>query len=587
MKPRIALENGRRRDRKAVRAMWLLSLVYTLFTLLNLGTLRFPQTVWSSRQEGKLVIDLGETVYVQSAWFNGNIGTGTLRLTGDDGALYEYSQEYGEMFSWKSKALGFTTRYITITPEDGDVRLNEVAFFDAQGTLLVPQAVGGEECLLLDEQDTVPQKASYLNGMYFDEIYHARTAYEFLHGMTPYEWTHPPLGKLLISLGVAVFGMTPFGWRVVPALFGAGMLPVLFFLAKRLFRRGDYAFVATALFAVDTMHFTQTRIATVDVFVVFFILLMYLFMMGWLQTDFLRAPMKKALLPLGACGVCFGLGTAAKWTGLYAGAGLAVLFFTTLVRRGLEARRDPELRALFWRRASVTVLFCCGFFLLIPGLIYFLSYIPFYRVAAAQAGGEYGLADALQTLIQQQESMYHYHSTLTATHLCQSAWYQWPFTSKAVWFYSNADPETGMVSLISSFGSPAVWWPASVGALCLGVECAFGRMRESPARKNGSVFLVLVGILANFLPWTLVTRCTFQYHFFPTVPFILLAALLLLQYLEERGEAPSWAKWAWLGTAAAFFLLLYPAASGLPMARSYAEFLEYVLPGGLLFYGFV
>ena len=579
--------NTLRRERRYVRWMWLLTLVYTLVTFLNLGTLRFPQTVWSSRQGGELVIDLGESVYVQSAWFNGNIGTGTLRLTGDDGTLYEYNQVYSEMFSWESKPLGFTTRYITLTPVEGDVRLNEVAFFDEQGVLLAASVAGWAECPLLDEQDTVPEASSYLNGMYFDEIYHARTAYEFLHGMPVYEWTHPPLGKLLIALGVTVFGMTPFGWRAMPALFGAAMLPVLFFLARRLFRREDYAFLAAALFAVDTMHFTQTRIATVDVFVVFFILLMYLFMLGWLRTDFLRAPLKKALVPLGACGVSFGLGVAAKWTGLYAGAGLAVLFFTALIRQGLRAGRDPALRSLFWKRAGVTVLFCCGFFLLIPALIYFLSYFPFYRVAAAEVGGNYGLGDALQTLLQQQESMYYYHSTLTATHLCQSAWYQWPFTAKAVWFYSSSSPETGMVSLISSFGSPAVWWLATVGTLCLAVECAFGRMRGSVTWKDGSVFLVLVGVLANFLPWTLVTRCTFQYHFFPTVPFLLLAALMLLQHLEERGEVPAWSKWAWLGIAAVFFLLLYPAASGLPMARTYAEFLEYVLPGGVLFYGAV
>lgn len=128
--------NTLRRERRYVRWMWLLTLVYTLVTFLNLGTLRFPQTVWSSRQGGELVIDLGESVYVQSAWFNGNIGTGTLRLTGDDGTLYEYNQVYSEMFSWESKPLGFTTRYVTLTPVEGDVRLNEVAFFDEQGVLL-------------------------------------------------------------------------------------------------------------------------------------------------------------------------------------------------------------------------------------------------------------------------------------------------------------------------------------------------------------------------------------------------------------------------------------------------------------------
>lgn len=43
----------------------------------------------------------------------------------------------------------------------------------------------------------MPQAPSYYNGTYFDEIYHARTAYEMREGMSIYEWTHPPLGKYL------------------------------------------------------------------------------------------------------------------------------------------------------------------------------------------------------------------------------------------------------------------------------------------------------------------------------------------------------------------------------------------------------
>jgi dolichyl-phosphate-mannose--protein O-mannosyl transferase len=31
---------------------------------------------------------------------------------------------------------------------------------------------------------------------------------------------HPPLGKLLIAVGIHLFGNAEFGWRIVPALFG-------------------------------------------------------------------------------------------------------------------------------------------------------------------------------------------------------------------------------------------------------------------------------------------------------------------------------------------------------------------------------
>ena len=50
------------------------------------------------------------------------------------------------------------------------------------------------------------------------------------------------------------------------ALVGIAMLPVLYAFGKRLFHKTEYAFLCTALFAFDFMHFTQTRIATIDVY---------------------------------------------------------------------------------------------------------------------------------------------------------------------------------------------------------------------------------------------------------------------------------------------------------------------------------
>ena len=42
--------------------------------------------------------------------------------------------------------------------------------------------------------------------MYFDEVYHARTAMELLAQREPYEWTHPHLAKELMALGILAFG---------------------------------------------------------------------------------------------------------------------------------------------------------------------------------------------------------------------------------------------------------------------------------------------------------------------------------------------------------------------------------------------
>ena len=42
--------------------------------------------------------------------------------------------------------------------------------------------------------------------MYFDEVYHARTAFELLAQRDPYEWTHPHLAKEVMALGIMAFG---------------------------------------------------------------------------------------------------------------------------------------------------------------------------------------------------------------------------------------------------------------------------------------------------------------------------------------------------------------------------------------------
>lgn len=42
--------------------------------------------------------------------------------------------------------------------------------------------------------------------MYFDEVYHARTAMELLAQRDPYEWTHPMLAKEIMALGILAFG---------------------------------------------------------------------------------------------------------------------------------------------------------------------------------------------------------------------------------------------------------------------------------------------------------------------------------------------------------------------------------------------
>ncbi|MDD4312078.1 MAG: glycosyltransferase family 39 protein, partial [Eubacteriales bacterium] len=266
-----------------------ITLVYGVVALTNLGSTKAPQTYWYSNQAGEsITVKFNAVEHVSAYSIYGNIDNdGTLLISTPDGHEETFSQKYDDMFRWKKVTTEFVTDTVTLSLYSGSLKLNEIAFYDLAGEQIPLTIIGarGTQGNLADEQDTVAEP-SYYTGMYFDELYHARTAYENLHNLTPYENSHPPLGKLLIMLGVWAFGMTPFGWRVVGALFGICMLPVLYAFGKRLFKNSNYALVLTTLFAFDFMHFTQTRIATIDVYSVFFILLMYYYMYQYITMNF-------------------------------------------------------------------------------------------------------------------------------------------------------------------------------------------------------------------------------------------------------------------------------------------------------------
>ena len=318
---RLSDGGARRVDRRDVLIVSVLTLAYAICAFTGLGNTRSPQSfVDMQRKTAELTLDLqGGTVSRLMLFTGVGIGGYDIRYTtdgADDYALASYEQEHADVLKWREVDLGYwlTGGTIRITGY-GNVWLGEVAAL-SDGGEQVP-FIAGEEALR-DEQELVPQKSNFMNSSYFDEIYHARTAWDQQHGVQAYEITPPPLCKTIIGLGIRLFGMTPFGWRFSGTLCGVLMLPLLYVLSKKLFGGRTAPAGCTALMATDFMHFVQTRIATIDVYAVFFILLMYLFMYLFIAEGKLWA--------LALSGVSFGLGAASKWTCFYAGAGLGVLW---------------------------------------------------------------------------------------------------------------------------------------------------------------------------------------------------------------------------------------------------------------------
>lgn len=549
---------ARRTSRRGGIGIAVLTAVYAVAAFTGLGSARDPQHFCTLEAGESATLALDGVHSIDTVWYYTGLYTGEYTLAySDDGITYiaagTMPQGYADLFKWlqpqPADTAPATAAYVRITAS-AHLELGELALLDAQGERIAVREITGpaSAAALCDEADTVPASSTYYNSSYFDEIYHARTAYEHLRGVYPYEVSHPPLGKVILSLGIVLFGMTPLGWRCMGALFGVAMLPLMWDLLRRMFRDDRVALCGTTLLAFDFMHLTQTRIATIDSFATLFILLMYLFLYRYFTEGKLRH--------LAACGVTFGIGAATKWTCLYAGAGLGVLWALHWVFSGVQAHRDGDGRR-YARRLLGNIGFCLVFFVLVPGMIYYASYYPYGAARGLHGPGMYFTREYAAIVLENQRFMFTYHAGLVATHPYSSRWWQWLLDLRPILYYLSYGD--GTVSTIGAFVNPLLCWG---GLLALPVLVYHAAKRERTA------LFLLVGYLAQVLPWVFISRLTFEYHYFAATLFLVLALGYVFDRLRQRGSFGI----VYVFTAAngALLALFYPVLTGVTIPRDYA-----------------
>ena len=548
----------RRTSRRGGIGIAVLTAVYAVAAFTGLGSARDPQRFCTLEAGESATLALDGVHSIDTVWYYTGLYTGEYTLAySDDGITYTAAgtmpQGYADLFKWlqpqPADAAPATASYVRITA-NAHLELGEFALYDAQGERIAVREITGPAtaAALCDEADTVPTSSTYYNSSYFDEIYHARTAYEHLRGVYPYEVSHPPLGKELLSLGIRLFGMTPFGWRCMGALFGVAMLPLMWDLLRRMFRDDRVALCGATLLACDFMHLTQTRIATIDSFATLFILLMYLFLYRYFTEGKLRH--------LAACGVTFGIGAATKWTCLYAGAGLGVLWVLHWVFQGVQAHRAGDGRR-YVRRLLGNIGFCLVFFVLVPGMIYYASYYPYGAARGLHGAGMYFTREYAAIVLENQRFMFTYHSGLVATHPYSSRWWQWLLDLRPILYYLSYGD--GTVSTIGAFVNPLLCWG---GLLALPV------LAYRAAKRDRTALFLLVGYLAQVLPWVFISRLTFEYHYFAATLFLVLALGYVFDRLRQRGSFGI--VYAFTAASGALFALFYPVLTGVTISRSYA-----------------
>ncbi len=584
-------------DRIDVLIMSAVTFIYAVVALVNLGSVKVPQTGWTpARPNESITVEFDKEIDISRIFYYCGLGHGRpdegryrIQYQKTDGSFEPLATlDKEDIFIWKTAAtpdVNLKTLKIIVDKPGGT--LNEIGFFEQGSTTpytgfkITGKDVssadagdtggggsdggkGGSVSNLFDEQDRIDYKHSYMSGMIFDEVYHARTAYEYLHGMQIYEWTHPPLGKLIISAGIAIFGMDPFGWRIAGTLLGIAMIPIMYLFGRKLFKKRFFAFCAAFLMSVDFMHFGLTRIATIDVFATFFIILMYYFMYDYYVTKSYTLDFRKSLVPLLLCGICFGLGAASKWISLYAGGGLALLFFMAKYREYSDYKVCVKKRAKYpWTNIFMkiymyrTLLYCVLFFIVIPAAIYLASYIPDMTNPAS--------GDGIAGMIRNQTAMYSYHSrdVLGSTHPFSSYWWEWPLMRRPLETYLGSDLPAGYSSTMTIMGNPAIWWA--------GIVAVFIAIYHAVKRRDSKMTVIFAAIAFQYLPWVGVTRIVFIYHFFSTVPFMILCIVYVAKIYMEKYRYARYFVYGFLAVAAILFVMFYPVLSGMEVRRDYVE----------------
>lgn len=540
-----------------------LLLIFAILAFFRLGNTYAPETSYTATSENRdIVLDFGEYTDIGSiSVFLGNLNTRHLSISVFNEVTGSWEIINGEaavesVFAWNKLDINYYVRYIGLVSTDDKAVFNEFVVQKTDGTIILP-ANASDYPELFDEQEMFPEIKTYMTGTMFDEVYHGRTAYEFIHKLTTYETTHPHFGKILISLGIRIFGMTPFGWRFMSVVFGILIIAVMYIFAKKLFNSTFIATASAALLTFDCMHYTLSRIATIDIFAAFFILLMYYFMYEYFQKDIsyrnskasrkdLTIP-KSVLLPLALSGITMAFGISTKWTGVYAGAGLGILFvWYTLTH-------FPS------RQAKQLFFFCCTFFILVPLVVYTLSFIPVVGYTEYK-----GLIDKA---IQGSVSMFDYHSKLVAEHYYSSPFYEWPI----IWMPlldANDMVNATDVSAVSCMGNPAIWWA--------GIPCSIFLFYKWIFKKDKKAGFLCISYAAQYVPWMSVGRITFIYHYFPAILFVMLMMGYTMDYIINHFKWGKKAVIIYMITAIIVFFLFFPVVSGFPVYKEYGLHLRWL-----------
>jgi dolichyl-phosphate-mannose--protein O-mannosyl transferase len=477
----------------------------------------------------------------------------------------------------------------------------------------------------------------------FDETYYAKDAWSLLHfgyareyvdgkkanaeilaGHTDGLWkdkasmaVHPDVGKWLIGLGEKVFGMDPFGWRVASAVVGALMIVVMVRLVRRMTGSTFIGAVAGLLLCFDGMQFVLSRLALLDIFVAFFLLMAVHCHVA--DRDWTRARLATLLSTSGGrvtkgsgpvrgllwrpwlvgAGICWGLACGTKWEAVYAMAAFGLLTFFWTV----GARRSFGVRGALARSVVVDGIPAFVSVVLVGLLVYVATWTG-WLVHAGQyekdlSSSQYTRysgqghcdgktyvsenpnddarwptasepdASGVGEVVQSLRSLWYYHQDVYTFHThflnCSTHPYEskpsgWLLLNRPVGVDADTKIQPGTQGCDAPTGSDCLRVITLLGTPilwwggCLAVIAAGALWIGTRDWRYG---VAVIGTLSTWLPWLQYDdRPIFIFYAIITIPFMVMAIALLIGALLGRTTAPTPRRTVGVIVSGAFFVLV-------------------------------
>jgi dolichyl-phosphate-mannose--protein O-mannosyl transferase len=227
------------------------------------------------------------------------------------------------------------------------------------------------------------------------------------------------------------------------------------------------------------------------------------------------------------------------------------------IRRQPVVKCRQDLRLYLGKGLPLNLLMWGGMFVVLPLFIYYLSY--------AMLPAEHGAfsAEGWGAFRDQQLYQWGFHADKEGGHGSNALFFTWPFLLQPASMFRSGGLPAGVTATLNIMGNPAVWWAGFLAMLGVGWRALSGRDKTA-------VFLAGIYFLQG-LPWLLVTRTTFIYHYLPFLPLLILAICYWLARLDLRRPSVRIVLALFGILVIGGFALYYPYVTALPVPKTYTD----------------